>query len=111
MNRKENFHIVKTKECISYLKKVTTDVHNVFNNTLEQKHLFIFNNEYVFHKRQDTDCNFQDVQCLIFDSNFEVKNNEYEIDVLLVTNHDPYCLLVSPDEIFYLFARERLRQR
>ena len=42
LNRKENFHIVKTKECMSYLKKVTTDAHNVFNNTLGQKHLFIY---------------------------------------------------------------------
>ena len=47
---------MKTKECMSYLKKVTTDAHNVLNNTLGQKHLFIYNNEYVFHKRQDTDC-------------------------------------------------------
>ena len=102
--KKRKFSYCENKGVYVVSKKVTTDVHNVFNNTLEQKHLFIFNNEYVFHKRQDTDCNFQDVQCFIFDSNFEVKNNEYEIDVLLVTNHDPYCLLVSPDEIFFLLT-------
>ena len=51
---------------MSYLKKVTTDAHNVLNNTLGQKHLSSTTMNTYSIKDWILIANFQDVQCLKF---------------------------------------------
>ena len=110
--KKRKFSYCENKGVYVVSKKVTTDVHNVFNNTLEQKHLFIFDNEYVFHKGLDTDCNFQDVQCLLFDSNFEIKTMNMKLTYCLwrIMTHIVYLLVQMRFSIYKKEIASKMRQ-